>query len=286
MVAVTTQEKFIELSAGKTRYLEAGSGEPLIMLHGMGIGSSANGFDVVLEPLAEHRHVYAMDMLGFGLGDRDILEGPTFSLITNHVREFMDSQGIEKASLLGHSAGGWMGAIFAYESPSRIDKLVLLCSAGLNATPSPGIRSDEIPSYEQSRAGAANQFLDKSKATDALLDRVAEAQQAALKQPGALHSLDTLLQQMETVEVRQRYLLHGRLQHIKAPTLVIWGEGDTMDPYPTWTEEYAALGGDMTRSTKPWVIPGAKHVLFKTGHNPQNEEPEQLVEVVLDFLKG
>ena len=79
--ATTKYEKYAKLTAGRTRYLEAGTGPPLIMLHGMGAGTSANSFDFVLEPLAEHFHVYAMDMLGFGLGDRTIVDGPSFSLI-------------------------------------------------------------------------------------------------------------------------------------------------------------------------------------------------------------
>ena len=59
-------ENYAKLTAWRTRYLELGSGPPLIMLHGMGHASSANSFDYVIEPLSKHFHVYSMDMLGFG----------------------------------------------------------------------------------------------------------------------------------------------------------------------------------------------------------------------------
>ncbi len=287
MVAVTTQEKFIQLSAGRTRYIEAGAGAPLIMLHGMGAGTSANSFDFVLEPLAEHFHVYAMDMLGFGLGDRTIVDGPTFSLIIDHVREFMDTQGIEQASFVGHSAGGWMLTILAYESPDRVNKLVMLNSAGMNVEVSAGVGPiSQIPTLEQVRERVGGGMADDSKVTSEMLDQAAKAQHAALSVPGAQHSLDPLLHQMGTPEVRQRYLLQRRLAHIKAKTLVVWGVGDTMDPYPTWTEEYEALGGDMSKSSKPWVIPGARHVLLQTGHGPQVESVKETVDLLVDFLEG
>jgi pimeloyl-ACP methyl ester carboxylesterase len=285
--ATTKYEKYAKLTAGRTRYLEAGTGPPLIMLHGMGAGTSANSFDFVLEPLAEHFHVYAMDMLGFGRGDRTIVDGPTFSLIIDHVREFMDSQGIERASFVGHSAGGWMLTIMAYESPERVAKLVMLNSAGMNVEVSAGVGPvSQLPTLEQIRERVGGGMADDSKVTSDMLDQIAAAQDAAWSTPGAQHSLDPLLHQMATPEIRERYLLQRRLPHIKAKTLVVWGVGDTMDPYPTWTKEYEALDGDMSKSTKPWVIPGARHVLLQTGHGPQTESADETAKLLIDFLKS
>ena len=279
-------QKFINLTAGKSRYLEAGSGPHLFLVHGMGIVESADLFDPIFDGLAEHCHVVAPDILGFGLGIREVLEGPTYSLIVDQLRETMDVLGIEKASFVGHSAGGWMSSLLAYESPERIDKLVLMSSAGLNAKPPSGIHITEIPNREQIRETLEGEFLDKSRIDKAMLDRLVEAEHNAVQQPNALHSLDPLLHQMHTFDIRQRYLLHRRLPHIKASTLVIWGQGDFMDPYPTWTKECEALGGDMSKSEKPWVIPGARYVMLPTGHYPHWELPRETLELVLDFLGG
>ena len=279
-------ENYAKLTAGRTRYLELGSGPPLIMLHGMGHASSANSFDYVIEPLSKHFHVYSMDMLGFGLGDRTIKDGPTFSLIVDHIREFMDVKDIPKAHFVGHSAGGWMSAILAYESPDRVDKLVMLCSAGMNVAVSAGVgHIQEIPSLEQLKERAVSGMADNSKVTAEMVDQVAAAQSAALNTAGAITSLDPLLQQMETPEIRERYLLQRRLPFIKSKTLVVWGIGDRMDPYPTWTDEYEALEGDMSKSTKPWTIPNAQHVLLQTGHGPQLESVDETVELLTNFLR-
>lgn len=284
---MTKYEKFVDLSLGRRRYLEAGTGTPLIMLHGMGITNSADTFEPIFEGLAKQFHVYALDMLGWGKGVRTIPEGPTFDLILDDIREFMDKIGIAKAHLAGHSAGGWMAAHFAYQSPTRVGKLILMNAAGLNGTPSPGVGAvAKPPTLDQLKDGVRHAFTDASKAPPALVESQGQAQFDALAQPGAQHSLDALLHQMLTPEIRARYMLQRRVGKITVPTLVFWGTGDVMDPYPTWTKEYEALKGDMTKSSKPWVIPGAKYVLLPTGHNSHWEIPERTLKLVTDFLKA
>ena len=285
MVAVAAVDKFIQLTSGRIRYIEAGEGPPLLLVHGMGFSNGAHSYLPVLDRFAERFHCYAVDMLGFGMGDRDLTDAPTFDTIIDGFREFMDRMGVERAHYVGHSAGGWMGAIFAYESPQRIDKLVLLCSAGMNVEPSAGIgNAPSVPTLEQVRERTLGQFLDASKADDAVIEPVAAASKAAADQPNALASLNPLLHQMQTPRIRNRYLIQRRLARITNPTMVVWGKGDVMDPYPTWTEEYEALGGDMSQSVKPWVIPGAKYVLLPTGHSPHWEQPAETAQLIIDFL--
>ena len=284
MTSVTVEDRVVDLDLARTRYLMAGDGPPLLCLHGMGIGNSANSFDPIFPRLAEHHQVYALDMLGFGLGERDVLEGPTFSLLVDHVREFMDHLGLASTHLLGHSAGGWIGGLLAYESPQRIDRLIMLCGAGLNTAPAAGIRREQIPTAAQIEDHLNQMLLDSNKVSEKQVTAFVAAQQAALSRPGALHSLDTLLHQMETPALRERYMLQRRLDRISVPTLVAWGEGDLMAPYPTWTQEYEALGGDMSRSSQPWVIPGARYVLMPTGHHPMVEAPGATAALILEFL--
>jgi len=280
-------EKFIDLSLGRRRYLEAGNGTPLLMLHGMGIKNSADTFEPIIEGLAQQFHVYALDMLGWGKGVRTIPEGPTFDLIVDDIREFMDEIGIAKAHVAGHSAGGWMAAHLAYQSPGRVIKLILMNGAGLNGTPSPGVGAlAKLPTPDELREAVRQSFSGASEAPAALVESQAKAQFEALSQPGAQHSLDALLHQMLTPAIRARYMLQRRIGKISVPALVFWGTGDVMDPYPTWTREFEALQGDMSKSSKPWVIPGARCVLLPTGHNSHWEIPEHTVDLMTDFLQG
>ena len=96
MPDISKYQHFIDLENVTTRYYEAGSGsQHLILIHGMGVSTSASSYRFILEGLAEDYHVYALDMPGFGMGTRTIEEGPNFDMAVDHVREFMDAKGID-----------------------------------------------------------------------------------------------------------------------------------------------------------------------------------------------
>ena len=198
------REHVRDLTLGRIRWLEAGEGEPVLLLHGMGMYSSANMFDFVIPLLAKRLHVLAPDWLGFGKGVRVLEEGPTFELMLEHLREFLDTQGLRSAHVLGHSMGGWLSALFAYQSPSRVRKLVMLCAAGMNRAPAAGIRSEKVPTAQELRAMFKSGMLHPEAADPKLIEAAAAACERIVSEPGALHSLDPLLHQMETPSLRNR----------------------------------------------------------------------------------
>src|ERR1051326_4695613 len=83
-------EKFVELGHGKTRYFEAGTGYPTILIHGAGFLSGADGWLGVMGPLAERYRVLSIDCLNWGPGDVFNQEF-SFAYLVDHVREFMDA---------------------------------------------------------------------------------------------------------------------------------------------------------------------------------------------------
>jgi pimeloyl-ACP methyl ester carboxylesterase len=277
-------EHRIALTCGEHRYLEAGSGPPLLLLHGMGVATCANSHDLLIPHLAARFRVLAPDLLGFGLGTRQVEAGPTFELILDQLREFMDRLGLAHVHLVGHSLGGWLGGLLAYQSPQRVRRLVLLSSAGLNREPAAGVGARLAPSREQLRELVRGWLHDPGRLSAADLEQVVDGLQAAAAAPGAAGSLDPLLAQMQSPALRERYLLHRRLPYIPVPTLMLWGEHDPLDPYPTWSAQFDALGGDLHRSDKPWAPPGARFVKLPCGHHPQWELPQQTAALIGDFL--
>src|SRR6266571_9519447 len=129
MVATQVEEKYEELSHGRTRYFEAGSGYPTILLHGVGYTAGGDSWFLNIGPLSQKVRVLAVDFLGWGLGDRLDLEY-SFAYLVDFVREFQDAIGLPKSNIVGHSMGGWVASVFAYESPERVNKLVLVASGG------------------------------------------------------------------------------------------------------------------------------------------------------------
>ena len=120
-------------------FTEAGSGTPLILLHGN--GEDGTYFAPQIAPLARHFRVIALDTRGHGQSPRG--NAPfTIGQFARDLRDFMDAQGIERASLLGFSDGGNIALAFALDHPERVDRLIL---NGANLDPSGVKPSVQIP---------------------------------------------------------------------------------------------------------------------------------------------
>ena len=143
-------ERTIQLSALKARYLEAGEGEPTIFLHPVGFTGAAEVWLPCLKAgLAQKLRVIAPDMLGWGPGERPLIKY-SFAYWMDHVRELQDALGLKKTNIVGHSLGGWIAACLAYESPNRVNKLVLVANAGLNQDPPAGLADFKVlPEYRK-----------------------------------------------------------------------------------------------------------------------------------------
>ncbi len=278
-------EKYEQLTQGKVRYLEAGSGKDVLLLHGMGVYTSASTFQFMFEPLAAKYHVVALDYLGFGNSDRVLGNGPTFDVIVDGIREFMDKKGIAHASVVGHSAGPWFGGILAYESPDRVDNLIGIGTAGMNVTPVASVSGYQPPSVESAKAANMNSVYEGSKFTEALAQEMAEQMITYAERPGAVDGLRPLVAQMANPDTRKSYLLQRRMPHLKMPVLFIWGESEGMEPSPTWTEEWESTGHNPGKSSKPWVAPNSKFELVPGAtHNVHWEQPDLMVKLVTDFI--
>jgi pimeloyl-ACP methyl ester carboxylesterase len=128
--AASGQYKSVELSHGRTRHLEAGGGPAVILLHGVAFASGGDSWLANVGGLAPKLRVLAPDFPGWGPGDQLEL-GYSFAYLADFVREFQDALGLENSHIAGHSMGGWVSSVLAYESPQRVGKLVLVASGGM-----------------------------------------------------------------------------------------------------------------------------------------------------------
>jgi pyruvate dehydrogenase E2 component (dihydrolipoamide acetyltransferase) len=110
--------------AGPLRYLKQGeSGEPVVLIHGF--GGDLNNWLFAAPALAEEHTVYALDLPGHGGSSKDVGDGRS---LADAVVEFLDSQGLDKPHLVGHSLGGLVAAQVA--SRGRAASLTLVAPAG------------------------------------------------------------------------------------------------------------------------------------------------------------
>src|SRR3954453_12038575 len=143
-------ERMLDMSHGKTRYWEAGTGEPTILLHGAGWNSGCENWALAMGPLSQRLRVLAMDCLNWGTGDVFDQEF-SFAYLVDHVREFMDILGIKQANVVGHSMGGWILSLLSYESPERVRRAVNVAGGGAATRPLQNMVEFKVPEPETIR---------------------------------------------------------------------------------------------------------------------------------------
>ena len=186
--SVEAASRTIDAGGIATHYLDAGSGAPVLLLHGSGPGVSARAnWQRTIPALARHYRVIAPDLVGFG--DTQRPDGIRYSLRTwiDHVRAFLDALGIGATSLVGNSLGGRIGLGLAAEHPERLEKMVLMGAPGVGMTLTPGLRAlrDYQPSEQNMRELLLGCFaVDPAIITD---DLVRDRYQASVA-PGAFEA--------------------------------------------------------------------------------------------------
>ncbi len=272
--------KFVDAKGMRTRYIEAGSGEPLILLHGSGGHAEAYHKNVV--PLGEHFHTYAIDMAGHGYTDSHPDKAGTEGIV-DHILRFMDTVGIQRAHFAGESLGGATAAKIALELPDRINKLVFITGAGLemgeeaSKLAAPGRESFSRltaaatgnPTKETIRARLAWLFADPDASiTDELVDvrYTIYTRRAKLAEASAAPAAST----QRGVGVA---LTPEKLREIKVPFFFLWTEHNPSTPWQV---------AEMAHKE----MPGSRfHIIKHAGHWPQYEQPEEFNRLVVDFLK-
>jgi len=263
----TPEHKYVELSHGRTRYLEAGEGPTLLLLHGAGYLSSADSWLASIGGLAEDYHVLAPDFLNWGLGDPYPREF-SFAYLVDFVREFQDALGIERCHVAGHSMGGWLASLLAYESPQRIDKLILVASGGMAKRSLTSMVNFTPPPEEQMRETAVARAKSAGLDADALADAYVEH----LTKPEVIEGFAGVMRHMTDPETRNRYHTARRLPYITAPTLILWGTADTTNDISMGEETHA-------------LIKGSRFLTFEgAGHNLPGERTKEFVAAVREFL--
>jgi pimeloyl-ACP methyl ester carboxylesterase len=271
------EDQYVNVGGINTRFWQAGDqGSVIILVHG--VFSSVDSWSLNMPSLAEAHRVYALDMPGFGLTDKipmsSLVQGAQF------INDFMKTQNIDKATLVGHSMGGGYSLNFAIQYTDKLDRLVLIDSLGLGTNFHYIFRLLVLPVIGEfisrpSRSGTRRSFnlavYDKSLVTDELVETGYRF--AAL--PDAQKSLLSMLRSGGNFRgMRPEFIrpIIEKLPAIKAPTLIIWGEQD-----PIFPVDHAQVA---LKS-----IPNARLTVFeRCGHIPYLEHPDKFNSLVKEFL--
>lgn len=215
----------MRVGSGTVRYLVAGAGEPVILLHGL--SGSVAWWGRNLAALARDFRVHAIDLVHHGGWRRSRF---VLGDIAEHLAAWMPAAGLARASFVGHSMGGHIAARLAAEHPELVEKLVLVNAAALFPRTGPKLAPARLLRWLPTFPPLLAPILLR----DAL-------------RAGPL----TLWQATRDLLASD---LRPNLEAITAPTLILWGDRDGLLPVELAHELHAALPSSELR-----IFPGAGH---------------------------
>jgi pimeloyl-ACP methyl ester carboxylesterase len=268
-----TERKTVLVDGLVTGYLEAGHGDPVVLLHGGEFGVSADlGWEHNIAALAGHYRVLALDMLGFGQSAKVIDFNDGRGMRIRHIARFCDAVGVSCAHFVGNS----MGAVNMFvdatsESPLLpAASLTMICGGGEIQR---NEHSAALYDYDATLAGMKRiveaLFSDPAyPSDDAYVTRRYESSIA----PGAWEALAAARFRRPGLEPPPLPSSKRAYERIAVPTLVVEGGRDKLLP-GGWAAEIAKQ-----------IPHGRSAVIERAGHCPQIEQPDAVNELLLDFL--
>ena len=224
----------IDAAGVSTHYHEAGSGPPVLLLHGSGPGVSAwANWRLTMPGLARNYRVIAPDLVGFGYTERP--RDVYYSLQTwiDHVWSFLDALGIQQTSVVGNSLGGRIALGMAAQRPDRLHRLVLMGAPGVGMTLTDGLKA--LREYEPSKDNMRQLLLGYFAVDPAIItDDLVRTRYEASVAPGAFEAYRDMFfsprhagselgiteEQVKSVATRT-LLVHGREDKV-VPVQVAW----------------------------------------------------------------
>ncbi len=220
---------YIDAGGIKTNYLEAGSGPPVVLVHGSGPGVSAYAnWRMNIADLARHFHVYAPDMAGFGFSDKPTEAGYSMAGWVDQLVGFLDALGIERASLVGNSFGGGLGIKMAVQHPGRLDRLVLMGAMGVSFPITEGL--DQVWGYQPSFENMRRTLDYFAYSRELVNDELAEVRYRAALAPGVQEAFSAMFPAPRQRWVEAMATQEDQIRAIPHETLIIHGRDDRVIP--------------------------------------------------------
>jgi pimeloyl-ACP methyl ester carboxylesterase len=272
----------INLHGHRVAYRLAGSGPPIVLIHG--ITSSSETWNSVGPILARHHTVLAPDLLGHGQSAKPRGDY-SMGAFASGVRDLMLALDIGPATIVGHSLGGGVAMQYAYQFPERTHRLALVSSGGLGGEVAGFLRAATLPGAELViPLLAASRVLAAGRTAGRLLARLgiqfgtdtvemARGHASLRDTESRLAFVHTLRASIDPrgqrVRATDRLYLASRL-----PLLILWGGRDRIIPVEHGRRAHA-------------LVPESRYVEFeRAGHFPYLDEPERFVSTIREWIDG
>ena len=265
--------RHIDVNGVNTHYYEAGAGEALILLHGGGAGADSFGnWRGCMAGFAEHFHVYAVDMVGFGFtGKPDPSEyAYTQQARNEHIIGVIEALGLSSVNLIGNSMGGCTSMGVAVERPDLVDKLVLMGSAGVRAPITDELKA--IMNYDYTTAGMVRIVRGLTNPDFVFDDELVNYRHALSIREDTKRAYNAVMGWIR--EQGGLYYEDDYMARISHKTLVVNGKLDKVVPLAC---AYRLL--ELIKNSWGYIIPAC-------GHWAMIEKPAEFTAASLSFLQN
>ena len=270
--------KRVDVDGTPVNYVDVGSGdeEPVVLVHGLG-GQWQNWLENIPR-LAQERRVLALDLPGFGLTPEPADGEISIPGYGRCVDSFCDKLGLGQVALVGNSMGGYVAAEVAIQFPQRVSRLTLVSAAGISSADT--LQAPILTFGRVATALAANTMARHRQLAARPITRHMSLLLVA-RHPRLLKA-DLAYEGFfkgagkdgfdDALRASLNYDFRDRLPDVKVPTLIVWGEKDSIIPVRD-ADEFERLIDD-----------SRKVVMRDTGHIPMAERPNTFNDLLLDFL--
>jgi len=273
------EHKTISIWGLNVRYVEAGDGPVVVLLHGL--ADSHLSWYCNVDALADARYrVIAPDLPGSGDSDKpDHLEYDPVSA-ADFVYGFTQELHVARFSLVGSSAGGLISGLFALEHPEMVEKMALVGSGGFGRRVSWLLRALSVPvlgdivyqPWVNEKMGITKRLFHRPPAA---LEELLPEMNRVRQLPGARAAVLRGIRSSITLRgVRKAGYILDRLKNSDVPLMTVWGAEDRIIPVQHAEDVRRELPGSIVE-----VIP-------ECGHWPQMEKPSVFNPLLIDFLGG
>ncbi|GAA4886179.1 alpha/beta fold hydrolase [Pseudonocardia benzenivorans] len=286
--------RYITVNGIRTRYLDTGSGTPIVLIHGGHFGifvpMGIEVWSATVHPLARHGRVLAFDKLGQGWTDLPAADEKwTFDSVLEHATAFLEQLDLTDITLVGHSRGGLLATRLAMELPTRVRRLVVVSSASTAPAP-PGESDmgfyDEVERTAPTDLGAEG-VISHYHSAQAVAEGPLSPEYlriAAEMMEGANHKAAVDAYTRTSAEhwipslgrAKRKVFDHLEGPGLDIPVLVVWGKDDRSAPVELGHQFFDLLA----RRTSDCSM----YVINRAGHQVFRDRPEAFNNMVVGFV--
>jgi 4,5:9,10-diseco-3-hydroxy-5,9,17-trioxoandrosta-1(10),2-diene-4-oate hydrolase len=270
------EEAFVDVVGARVYYLHAGSGKPMLLIHGL-VGSSANWRNNI-GALAQHASVYAIDLVNMGKSQRVGGLDAGLRATANRVVAVMNALNLTEADIVAHSHGGAVALMLAALHPRLVRRLILFAPANpysrasdvmvrIYSTAWGGILASMLPYLPApiQRIALGQMYGGADRVLDKCLQEIIDNLRSPVTLRHVLCVIRCWCAEMATLEAAIRRVK-------RTPTLLVWGDRDC-----TVSLSSAIQLNRKLRASELIVLPGGGHSVFE-------DAPEESNRIMLEWL--